>query len=118
MKSKSIPVAIQGERGAFSEVAARQLIGPDVEVLGCSRFDDVFQALKAERAAVAVIPIENTLHGSVHENYDHLVNFELPIVAEMRVVSRDRHGHSRSRQGCTPAFVLCAQREEVRGWQI
>ena len=33
----------------------------------------------------AVVPIENTLAGSVHENYDHLVNFELPIVAETSV---------------------------------
>ncbi len=33
----------------------------------------------------AVVPIENTLHGSVHENYDLLVNFELPIVAETHV---------------------------------
>ena len=32
-----------------------------------------------------LIPIENTLHGSVHENYDHLVNFELPIHAETNV---------------------------------
>ena len=37
------------------------------------------------RAAGAVVPIENTLAGSVHENYDHLVNFELPIVAETSV---------------------------------
>jgi prephenate dehydratase len=85
MKSKKIPVAIQGERGAFSEVAARQLIGPEVEVLGCSRFDDVFQALKAGSVAVAVIPIENTLHGSVHENYDHLLHYGFPIVGETNV---------------------------------
>ena len=41
--------------------------------------------MKEGRAAGAVVPIENTLAGSVHENYDHLVNFELPIVAETNV---------------------------------
>ena len=54
-------------------------------MLPCARFEDVFRNLKEGRAAGAVVPIENTLAGSVHENYDHLVNFELPIVAETSV---------------------------------
>jgi len=77
--------AFQGERGAFSEEAARKLLGPDVAVLPCVRFEELFQNLRDGRAAGAVVPIENTLAGSVHENYDHLVNFELPIVAETGV---------------------------------
>ena len=79
------PVAFQGARGAFSEEAARKLLGPQVEVLPCERFEDVFRSLKEGRTEGAVIPIENTLAGSVHENYDHLQNFELPIVAETSV---------------------------------
>lgn len=78
-------VAFQGARGAFSEEAARKLLGPEIEVLPCERFEDVFRSLKEGRAEGAVIPIENTLAGSVHENYDHLQNFELPIVAETSV---------------------------------
>jgi prephenate dehydratase len=84
-RSRTLPVAFQGERGAFSEEAARMLAGPDVAVLPCARFEDVFRALKDGRAAGAAVPIENTLAGSVHENYDHLVNFELPIVGETSV---------------------------------
>jgi prephenate dehydratase len=79
------PIAIQGERGAFSEAAARRLLGQDVEILACARFEDMFRAVKEGRALGAVVPIENTLAGSVHENYDHLVNFEFPIVAETNV---------------------------------
>jgi prephenate dehydratase len=84
---KRVPAvfAFQGERGAFSEEAARQLLGPGVAVLPCVRFEELFQSLRDGRAAGAVVPIENTLAGSVHENYDHLVNFELPIVAETSV---------------------------------
>ncbi len=78
-------IAIQGERGAFSEEAARRLLGEAAEVLACPRFEDMFRALKEGRAMGAVVPIENTLAGSVHENYDHLVNFEFPIVAETNV---------------------------------
>jgi prephenate dehydratase len=77
--------AFQGERGAFSEEAARRLLGPGAAVLPCVRFEELFQSLRDGRAAGAVVPIENTLAGSVHENYDHLVNFELPIVAETSV---------------------------------
>ena len=78
-------VAFQGERGAFSEEAARRLLGPEVAVLPCARFEDIFGSVKEGAAAAAVVPIENTLAGSVHENYDHLQNFELPIVAETSV---------------------------------
>jgi prephenate dehydratase len=82
---KSTTIAFQGARGAFSEEATRKLLGAETAVLPCERFEDVFRSLKEGRAAGAVIPIENTLAGSVHENYDHLQNFELPIVAETSV---------------------------------
>jgi len=85
MKRASAPIAFQGERGAFSEEAARKLLGPRVEVLPCPRFEDLFLCLKDGRASGAVVPIENTLAGSVHENYDHLVTYEFPIVAETSV---------------------------------
>ena len=58
---------------------------PNAQVLPCERFEDLFRNLKEGRATGAVVPIENTLAGSVHENYDHLLNFELPIVAETSV---------------------------------
>jgi prephenate dehydratase len=83
--SRKLPVAFQGERGAFSEEAARKLLGPRTKVLPCARFEDVFRSLKEGRVEGAVVPIENTLAGSVYENYDHLQRFELPITAETSV---------------------------------
>ena len=79
------PVAFQGELGAFSQEAVRQLKGPDTAVLPCPNFESVFEAVAAKRVDAAVIPIENTLHGSVHENYDHLVRFGVRIVGETNV---------------------------------
>jgi prephenate dehydratase len=84
-KTAAHAVAFQGARGAFSEEASRKLLGLNVKVVACERFEDVFRSLKEGRTEGAVIPIENTLAGSVHENYDHLQNFELPIVAETSV---------------------------------
>ncbi len=78
-------VAFQGERGAFSEEAVAQLLGNRVELDPRPGFRDVFRSLSSAQVDYAVIPIENTLAGSVHENYDHLLHFKLPIVAETRV---------------------------------
>jgi prephenate dehydratase len=78
-------VAFQGERGAFSEEAIRQLFGPRAEAVPCQRFEDAFVRLRDKAVDAAVIPLENTLHGSVHENYDHLLNFDVRICAETSV---------------------------------
>lgn len=78
-------VGIQGELGAFSQEAARQLLGSRAEVIPYQRFEQVFRALERRKVAAAVIPMENTLAGSVHENYDHLLNFDVRIAAETNV---------------------------------
>jgi prephenate dehydratase len=84
-KQQPITASFQGERGAFSEEAARLLLGPEVEVVPCPRFQQVFERLASGEVDRAVVPIENTLHGSVHENYDHLLNFHLPIRGEVNL---------------------------------
>jgi len=75
-------VAFQGELGAFSHFAAIKLAGPRTALLPCESFKQVFESLRRGDAAKAVIPIENTLHGSVHENYDYLLQFDMPIAGE------------------------------------
>ena len=78
-------IAFQGEFGAFSQMAIRQLLGPTAEAVPCPTFEAMFNALAEDRVDGAMVPIENTLHGSVHENYDHLLRFDLPIVGETSV---------------------------------
>lgn len=82
---KSRPVAFQGDAGAFSQQAIRQFLGEQTPALPCQRFEQVFRAVESGEAAAAAIPIENTLHGSVHENYDHLLHFNFEIIAETNV---------------------------------
>jgi prephenate dehydratase len=84
-KQSALRAAFQGDPGAFSHKAAMDLLGPEVVVEPRQRFEDVFMALRDGAVDAAVIPIENTLHGSVHENYDHLLQFDFRIVAETNV---------------------------------
>jgi prephenate dehydratase len=77
--------AFQGELGAFSQQAIRQLLGERAAPVACPRFDAVFSALEAGEVNVAVVPLENTLAGSVHENYDLLLKFPFEITAETSV---------------------------------
>jgi prephenate dehydratase len=72
----------QGEPGAFSQSAARKLLGEAVLTAPFPSFRDVFEALGQGLITHAVIPIENTLHGSVLENYDHIVEYGFPICGE------------------------------------
>src|ERR1700733_10252692 len=80
MKSKRS--GFQGELGAFSQEATHQLLGPKAEVFPYPTFESVFVALRAGKIDSAVIPMENTLAGSVHENFDHLLHFDVRIAAE------------------------------------
>ena len=77
--------AFQGEPGAFSHSAAFKLLGSSVKPLPCASFRDVFQAVETGIADCAVVPIENTLHGSVHENYDYLLDYDFVISGETSI---------------------------------
>ena len=78
-------VAIQGERGAFSHQAALATLGVGVEVLPRATFDELFDSVVEEKADRALVPIENSLHGSIHENYDRLKSRPLHIVGETQL---------------------------------
>ncbi|HYI10217.1 MAG TPA: prephenate dehydratase [Thermoanaerobaculia bacterium] len=84
----TISVAYQGERGAFSEAAARRLLGPAIEPLPCATFEEMFAAVARNDAACCVAPIENSLAGSIHRNYDLLLASDLTISGEthLRIV--------------------------------
>jgi len=82
---KALTVAIQGERGAFSHQAAIAALGPGVEVLPRPTFDELFDSVVEGKADRALVPIENSLHGSIHENYDRLKSRPLHIVGEAQL---------------------------------
>lgn len=87
--SKSnLRVAFQGERGAFSETAAVQLLGPGVELVPCPTFESLFAAIEEGAADRVLAPVENSLAGSVHRSYDLLLESPLKIVGEVIIPIR------------------------------
>lgn len=75
-------VAFQGERGAYGEMAALQYF-PGATLVPCKSFADVFEAAEKRKVAYAVIPVENSIEGSVGEVYDLLLLTKLKAVGEV-----------------------------------
>jgi prephenate dehydratase len=95
-------VAFQGERGAFSEEAARRILGNAIVPCPQREFDQMFDKVIRDEADCAVVPIENTLAGSVIKNFDLLVDNDLEIIGE--VVLRVAHNLI-VRKGTKPAAI-------------
>ncbi len=75
-------VAIQGERGAFSEIAVRSLFGPRARIVPCGDFDALFRAVRQGRCRYALAPVENTIAGSIHRVHDLLLESPLRVAGE------------------------------------
>ena len=75
-------IAYQGEPGAFSEAASKQ-VQADAELVPCKAFEDVFAAVEAGTVYYGVLPIENSIGGSIHRNFDLLLQHNLPIFGEV-----------------------------------
>ena len=78
-------VAFQGELGAFSADAARKLLGDGIALLPCETFEKMFASVEEGAADSCLAPIENSLFGSVYQNYDLLLKHNLRIVGEVNL---------------------------------
>jgi prephenate dehydratase len=78
-------VAFQGERGAFSEQAAINFFGGKTALLPVPTFGDVLKLVRRKKADSGIVPIENSLHGSILENYDLLQRYALSIIGEVKL---------------------------------
>ena len=74
-------VSFQGEPGAYSEQAVFNYFG-EVETVPCESFDVMFDSVVSGKSDMALAPIENSLAGSIHQNYDLLLRHDLHIVGE------------------------------------
>jgi prephenate dehydratase len=81
-------IAFQGEPGAYSELSAYELFGDEINTLPCQTFEDVFQAVGSAESDLGLLPVENSLAGSIHRNYDLMLRHDINIVAEyhLRVI--------------------------------
>jgi 3-deoxy-7-phosphoheptulonate synthase len=78
-----VQAAYSGVPGSFSHKAAVQFFGADLTLQACSSFRDVFDLVENEQTAFGIIPLENSLTGSIHENYDLLLAYDLKIAGEL-----------------------------------
>ena len=82
MKNK---VAFQGERGAFSEIAAIKFFGSSIEPVLCKTFEEIFKKISCKEADYGLLPIENSQTGGINEAHDLLLQQELFAVGEVKL---------------------------------
>jgi len=83
--SKSVQgmiIAFQGEIGAYSEAAASSFFGPSIQVKPCETLDEVFRVVEQGEAQFGIVPIENSLEGSISRVYDLLLDSSLRVCGE------------------------------------
>ncbi|MCB0208553.1 MAG: prephenate dehydratase [Anaerolineae bacterium] len=78
-------VAVLGGPGTYTDAAAIAFFGDSIEAIGKSDFDDIFEAVTNGHADRGIVPIENSLAGSIHRNYDLLLRHDLSIIGETQV---------------------------------
>ena len=76
-------VAFQGERGAYSESAVYAFFGNKAEVKPCRDLTEVFEIVGKQEVPVGVVPIENSLEGSVNQTYDLFLTHDLKVTGEI-----------------------------------
>jgi arogenate/prephenate dehydratase len=74
-------IGFQGTAGAYSETAALRA-WPEASTFAFDRFEDVFAAVASGQTSHGLLPVENSIGGSIHRNYDLMLEHDLPIVAE------------------------------------
>jgi prephenate dehydratase len=80
---RPLRIAIQGERGAFSEEAALKLLGPSIKLVPTSDFPHMFSSVARHKAHLCLAPMENSLVGSIYRNYDLLLQYGFTIHGEV-----------------------------------
>jgi chorismate mutase/prephenate dehydratase len=80
---QGVEVAFQGEIGAYSEEAAFRYFGPDIQVKPFESLEDVFKAVEQDKTQFGIVPIENSLEGSIAKVYDLLLDSSLKVAGEI-----------------------------------
>jgi len=84
-RTEEIGVAFQGEIGAYSEEAAIHFFGPSIQTKPCESWDDVFKLVERGEVPFGIVPIENSLEGSIGRVYDLLLDSSLKVCGEVEL---------------------------------
>ena len=83
-------IAFQGELGAYSEMAVYSFFGESVEVKPCESFAEVFESVKTDTVNYGVVPIENSIEGSVNRTYDLFLEYGFGSPYKTKLIPRSR----------------------------
>jgi chorismate mutase/prephenate dehydratase len=83
LPKKPVKVAFQGEIGAYSESAIYEFFGQSAQPIPCKRFSDVFRSVENGEVDFGVVPIENSIEGSVTQVYDLFLEYDLKVCGEV-----------------------------------
>jgi chorismate mutase/prephenate dehydratase len=76
-------VAYQGEKGAYSESAVYSFFGPSVEVKPCKNLSEVFESVEKGETLYGVVPLENSIEGSINQTYDLFLKYDVKVCGEI-----------------------------------
>lgn len=82
-RHKLLKVAFQGEIGAYSEIAVYKYFSINVQAIPCKHFSDVFKSVEKNEVDYGVVPIENSIEGSVNQVYDLFLEHDLKVCGEI-----------------------------------
>jgi chorismate mutase / prephenate dehydratase len=82
---QGLTVAFQGEFGAFSEIASRAFFGPSIQAIPCASLEAVFDAAASDDVCYGIVPVENSLEGSIDTSYDLLLSSDLKVSGELEL---------------------------------
>jgi len=82
---QGVEVAFQGEIGAYSEEAAFQFFGSSIQIKPCESLEEVFKVVEEGRVQFGVVPVENSLEGSISRVYDLLLDSALKVCGEIEL---------------------------------
>ena len=76
-------ITFQGEHGAYSETSAKRFFKNDVETIACRTFHDVLKEADSGNSDYAILPVENSIEGSVGQSFDAILSSDLHAIGEI-----------------------------------
>ncbi len=90
-QKEKVSVAFLGSAGSFSSQVARRTFGREMQPFSCTNFREVFKSVSTGKTNFGVVPLENTITGSIHANYDLLLDYSDMFVVGERFVRVSQH---------------------------
>jgi prephenate dehydratase len=78
-------IVYQGEPGCYSEIAAKKIMGKDIEIIGVKSFEKVINSVINSKDTLGILPVENTLIGKISQNFDLLIKYQVKVIGEIKI---------------------------------